>query len=137
MSFTPDANFNGTVTLNVTTALEVDLQARYTFEGGNALDKSAGPEQNGTLVGDATAIVDPERGEVLRLGAGGGSVDISTSFGPPRNATLSAWVNFTIAASSGSDVINLANVLVLQVDCLLYTSPSPRDQRGSRMPSSA
>ena len=24
-----------------------------------------------------------------------------------------------------------------QVTCLLYTSPSPRDQRGSRMPSSA
>ena len=26
---------------------------------------------------------------------------------------------------------------VLSKDCLLYTSPSPRDQRGSRMPSSA
>ena len=25
----------------------------------------------------------------------------------------------------------------LDKDCLLYTSPSPRDQRGSRMPSSA
>ena len=25
----------------------------------------------------------------------------------------------------------------LYADCLLYTSPSPRDQRGSRMPSSA
>ena len=25
----------------------------------------------------------------------------------------------------------------LSGDCLLYTSPSPRDQRGSRMPSSA
>ena len=25
----------------------------------------------------------------------------------------------------------------LNLDCLLYTSPSPRDQRGSRMPSSA
>ena len=25
----------------------------------------------------------------------------------------------------------------LTKDCLLYTSPSPRDQRGSRMPSSA
>ena len=25
----------------------------------------------------------------------------------------------------------------LLLDCLLYTSPSPRDQRGSRMPSSA
>ena len=28
-------------------------------------------------------------------------------------------------------------VLVEPVGCLLYTSPSPRDQRGSRMPSSA
>ena len=27
--------------------------------------------------------------------------------------------------------------LTLAVACLLYTSPSPRDQRGSRMPSSA
>ena len=27
--------------------------------------------------------------------------------------------------------------LVGRVACLLYTSPSPRDQRGSRMPSSA
>ena len=26
---------------------------------------------------------------------------------------------------------------ILSEDCLLYTSPSPRDQRGSRMPSSA
>ena len=28
-------------------------------------------------------------------------------------------------------------VIELSVACLLYTSPSPRDQRGSRMPSSA
>ena len=27
--------------------------------------------------------------------------------------------------------------LLMAYDCLLYTSPSPRDQRGSRMPSSA
>ena len=32
----------------------------------------------------------------------------------------------------------LVYVMVNQdIDCLLYTSPSPRDQRGSRMPSSA
>ena len=30
-----------------------------------------------------------------------------------------------------------AQVSVLDVDCLLYTSPSPRDKRQSRMPSSA
>ena len=36
--------------------------------------------------------------------------------------------------------INPGNSLSYSVDvetCLLYTSPSPRDQRGSRMPSSA
>ena len=34
---------------------------------------------------------------------------------------------------------SLKNVNILDVGsgCLLYTSPSPRDQRGSRMPSSA
>ena len=32
----------------------------------------------------------------------------------------------------------VSNILHFQsVSCLLYTSPSPRDQRGSRMPSSA
>ena len=32
--------------------------------------------------------------------------------------------------------VNLAGFLI-NIPCLLYTSPSPRDQRGSRMPSSA
>ena len=34
-------------------------------------------------------------------------------------------------------IIGLMTILELEVYCLLYTSPSPRDQRGSRMPSSA
>ena len=34
------------------------------------------------------------------------------------------------------DMKNIA-LPTLNIDCLLYTSPSPRDQRGSRMPSSA
>ena len=32
---------------------------------------------------------------------------------------------------------NVAMVYQQFINCLLYTSPSPRDQRGSRMPSSA
>ena len=32
---------------------------------------------------------------------------------------------------AGKDIVDLSSC------CLLYTSPSPRDQRGSRMPSSA
>ena len=31
----------------------------------------------------------------------------------------------------------ISTVYALSDTCLLYTSPSPRDQRGSRMPSSA
>ena len=39
--------------------------------------------------------------------------------------------NAVAVVSDGSAVLGLGNI------CLLYTSPSPRDQRGSRMPSSA
>ena len=35
------------------------------------------------------------------------------------------------------DDAELSYTRVRNGDCLLYTSPSPRDQRGSRMPSSA
>ena len=35
------------------------------------------------------------------------------------------------------DVLTSQVAAKLQSSCLLYTSPSPRDQRGSRMPSSA
>ena len=33
--------------------------------------------------------------------------------------------------------VPLATLHHIYISCLLYTSPSPRDQRGSRMPSSA
>ena len=35
------------------------------------------------------------------------------------------------------DIIDRPAILTEFKTCLLYTSPSPRDQRGSRMPSSA
>ena len=41
----------------------------------------------------------------------------------------------TDIAARGIDIDDLPHVV--NYDCLLYTSPSPRDQRGSRMPSSA
>ena len=47
-----------------------------------------------------------------------------------------------VAIQHGKQIFNLAASFQVQEDgwfhdCLLYTSPSPRDQRGSRMPSSA
>ena len=44
----------------------------------------------------------------------------------------------TSSLDSGSQTIVMSNLLSeMKGSCLLYTSPSPRDQRGSRMPSSA
>ena len=37
----------------------------------------------------------------------------------------------------GMDADNIEHIWSYLWSCLLYTSPSPRDQRGSRMPSSA
>ena len=53
------------------------------------------------------------------------------------------WDGAQAAAAQEIFVDNLENVINREVSleddiaCLLYTSPSPRDQRGSRMPSSA
>ena len=58
------------------------------------------------------------------------------------------WAQYTIAALCAGDETETTSRVAFDgrfrtcypqqvVDCLLYTSPSPRDQRGSRMPSSA
>ena len=45
-----------------------------------------------------------------------------------------AWITYAIERQT-RDVIDF--IVGRKTTCLLYTSPSPRDQRGSRMPSSA
>ena len=40
-------------------------------------------------------------------------------------------------ADTAADIFNDAEIIVKVKDCLLYTSPSPRDAHESRMPSSA
>ena len=60
--------------------------------------------------------------------------------GGPWDASIAAWEGQTIAAAEPRDM-GLADFLRNQLEppnlCLLYTSPSPRDKRQSRMPSSA
>ena len=52
-----------------------------------------------------------------------------------------AYASYEEDIKGSLEVGKLADLVVLGSDitkiCLLYTSPSPRDQRGSRMPSSA
>ena len=53
------------------------------------------------------------------------------------------WVAYSINQKFDKDYNNITKVIVKEVEipkkqtCLLYTSPSPRDISGSRMPSSA
>ena len=51
--------------------------------------------------------------------------------------TDAEWDAISSAMKDYSDYGDEESAIADSIDCLLYTSPSPRDQRGSRMPSSA
>ena len=62
------------------------------------------------------------------------------------SSLLTAWQSQVGRPPSDEEIANIINNFVqeeilyreaLILDCLLYTSPSPRDKRQSRMPSSA
>ena len=56
-----------------------------------------------------------------------------------RLAKIKSSVTDTIKYDDPRTLETVSSIAALNdyVGCLLYTSPSPRDQRGSRMPSSA
>ena len=57
----------------------------------------------------------------------------------PPMVQLTQWLRVSELAAAGASHTLSANSAAANSanSCLLYTSPSPRDQRGSRMPSSA
>ena len=75
--------------------------------------------------------------EALRAG-GRDSVNISVKFGAMRDPAGN-WVGYDArpAAVKNFAAYSLKRLGVEHIDCLLYTSPSPRDLSTSRMPSSA
>ena len=56
---------------------------------------------------------------------------------PLLNGEIRSAYAMTEPGLPSSDAKNISTRAVLDGDCLLYTSPSPRDKRQSRMPSSA
>ena len=116
LTYTPNVDYNGSDNLVIKTAIDADLEAYYTFEGGTADDQSASAAQNGVLVGGADTIVDGSRGEVLNLGAAGEYVRIDNLYGNPANVTLAAWVNFSSVATNGGEVISLGNDVALRIN---------------------
>ena len=55
----------------------------------------------------------------------------------PSTSEVLDWLKLLLAEDLTSEDIRREGANALPKLCLLYTSPSPRDQRGSRMPSSA
>ena len=62
-----------------------------------------------------------------------GSTALSTRFDPEDLRELLR----AFQATCRGDILEYKGFIARYMGCLLYTSPSPRDQRGSRMPSSA
>ena len=60
-----------------------------------------------------------------------------------KNKIESAWENIAKISPKDTDIADAVNEVIKKLDngqfriCLLYTSPSPRDPKTSRMPSSA
>ena len=71
----------------------------------------------------------------VTLGPKGRNVVLEKSFGAPLITKDGVTVAKEIELEDKFE--NMGAQMVKEVACLLYTSPSPRDQRGSRMPSSA
>ena len=70
------------------------------------------------------------------------SQNLNMIFKTPKGETVHALkdLNFTLKKGELLTVLGpsgCGKTTLLNITCLLYTSPSPRDQRGSRMPSSA
>ena len=61
------------------------------------------------------------------------TADGSVMIGGSGDEVSSHWLEVVPAATHAKD----AMIIVGVTDCLLYTSPSPRDYAASRMPSSA
>ena len=73
---------------------------------------------------------------------------VATPQGPTTGWTIAQWLSAYREGGATPDALLMPlaetpaapadNAWITRVSpCLLYTSPSPRDQRGSRMPSSA
>ena len=93
-----------------------------------------------------TALITGRDGSAIALRDASGTLinvqntgNIQTA-GINSDPTGESATNFNLIAldlSSNTTGITLNQSLAVDFDCLLYTSPSPRDKRQSRMPSSA
>ena len=119
LTFTPNANFTGAVSLQMTTHDDTGLVGSYSFDdttNSTTLGKDDGPgtANNGVITGGASYVNDATRGNVLSLDGVDDGVQIPGLFGEPANVTLSAWINFT--GTQRGEIISLGDSLLLRIN---------------------
>ena len=122
-----------------------DLMGHWDFSqgSGSTVYDQSGSGNHGTIFGDAQwsnsstsgdYTVHIEAGQNYNVSMDGSSIIPDEDYNGLLN--IAASVSDLDGGVSNSLSFDL-NVSPVNDICLLYTSPSPRDQRGSRMPSSA
>ena len=121
-SKTADAAGDGTTTATVLAQSMVTAGMKYVAAGANPMDLKRGIDKAvSTVVGSlekSSTVVGNDFSKIEQV------------------ASISANNDFEIGGLIADAMKRVTKDGVITV-CLLYTSPSPRDQRGSRMPSSA
>ncbi len=120
LTFNPDADFNGAVTLQMTTHDDTTLQGYYSFDisGDLGKDSSIAGTNDGVVNGAAPPVpADPApRDKTLEFDEGD-HIQINGRFDDPADVTLAAWVNLTAydtaATDTGSHVISLGDDVIL------------------------
>ena len=109
----------------------------------NLLDQLQAVEGMGP-VGEIRLMPDPDTFVVLPYAPRSGLMlaDMQTRDGEPWGACPRSFLKRMIRLATNQGLVVKAAFepewsLAVRVDCLLYTSPSPRDRQKSRMPSSA
>ena len=143
------AEVHGTLGVLATKGAEELDDLRELYTGGLTYEIATGFDGFNPTSWDSAKLMDPH--EALRIKI----VDMLGSEGPKTLDEMDGRLPFPKAQIESLlhelEVRNIVSIgffkqtedgeFILRVDehiiCLLYTSPSPRDQRGSRMPSSA
>ena len=86
---------------------------------------------------DRKAIEDTARHTLLLAGVAALDQKAKPADWTKRPAAMRLTDITAISKTPFFELVRSTAILTLYSNCLLYTSPSPRDQRGSRMPSSA
>ncbi|HGG59695.1 MAG TPA: BspA family leucine-rich repeat surface protein, partial [Gammaproteobacteria bacterium] len=115
MTYTPNANYNGSDALQISSWDDAGLLGYYSFDDSGDLGADTGPgtANNGAVTGVASSA-DATRGNVASFVAANSAdvINIAGLYGQPGDVTLSAWIDFN--GVDPGEVISLGDAVMLR-----------------------